>query len=302
MTRSPIGVIAISCAAIDDVIGWLMLALVSALSVSASLAGCASGRAPGVHDAGADGAVNGRRASLFALLALVGCRWLPRAPSTPMPVLRLPMQRDARAPLLVVMLPGVYSLPRDFVDEGFVPALRARGVAADVWIADSHRGYADNGTLLERLRDDVITPARQAGYARLWLVGISLGGFAALGVLRQQPQDVDGVLAIAPYVGRPALVQRVAATGGASAYARALTDADAEGTLWSWFGLAPDAVRDKVHLYTGRDDRFIAGQRLLAQRLAPDHVLEVPGDHDWPTWLALWTRWLERAAWPRHAA
>lgn len=35
MTRSALGVIAISCAAINDVIGWLMLALVSALSVSA---------------------------------------------------------------------------------------------------------------------------------------------------------------------------------------------------------------------------------------------------------------------------
>ena len=39
MTRSPLGVIAISCAAINDVIGWLMLALVSALSVSAFSAG-----------------------------------------------------------------------------------------------------------------------------------------------------------------------------------------------------------------------------------------------------------------------
>jgi Kef-type K+ transport system membrane component KefB len=35
LTRSALGVIAISCAAINDVVGWLMLALVSALSVSA---------------------------------------------------------------------------------------------------------------------------------------------------------------------------------------------------------------------------------------------------------------------------
>jgi Kef-type K+ transport system membrane component KefB len=35
MTRSALGVIAISCAAINDVVGWLMLALVSAFSVSA---------------------------------------------------------------------------------------------------------------------------------------------------------------------------------------------------------------------------------------------------------------------------
>jgi Kef-type K+ transport system membrane component KefB len=35
LTRSALGVIAISCAAINDVVGWLMLAIVSALSVSA---------------------------------------------------------------------------------------------------------------------------------------------------------------------------------------------------------------------------------------------------------------------------
>jgi hypothetical protein len=246
--------------------------------------------------------VIGRRASLLSLLALAGCRWLPRAPLAPMPVVRLPLAPDAQAPLLVVMLPGVYSLPADFVDEGFVGAMRARGFAADVWIADSHWGYADNGTLFERLRDDVLVPAQRAGYPRLWLVGISLGGFAALGLLRQHTQAIEGVLTIAPYVGRPALVQQVVAAGGAQAYARSPRGEEADSALWSWFGQAPDAVRDKVHLYTGSDDRFIAAQRLFAQRLPSDHVLEVPGDHDWPAWRVLWTRWLERAPWPRRAA
>src|SRR6185436_16677180 len=104
---------------------------------------------------------------LLSLPTLAGCRWLPRAPLVPMPVVRLPLARDGRAPLLVVMLPGVYTLPADFVDEGFVDALRSRGFAADVWIADSHWGYADNGTLFERLRDDVLAPAQRAGYSRL---------------------------------------------------------------------------------------------------------------------------------------
>jgi pimeloyl-ACP methyl ester carboxylesterase len=203
--------------------------------------------------------------------------------------------------LLVVMLPGVYSLPQDFVDEGFVRALRARGFAADVWIADAHRGYADNGTLLERLRDDVIAAARQAGYARIWLVGISLGGFASLGVLQRQPDAIEGVLAIAPYVGRPELLQQVAAAGGAAAYARSARAEDIEGSLWSALGRTP-AWSDKVHLYTGSQDRFIDGQRLLAALLPAEHVLELPGGHDWAAWHALWQRWLARAPWPRVAS
>ena len=83
--------------------------------------------------------------------------------------------------MLVVMLPGAYSVPRDFIDQGFVSRLHAQGFAVDVALADAHLGYAENGTLLERLRDDVIVPAQREGYRRIWLVGISLGGFASLG-------------------------------------------------------------------------------------------------------------------------
>jgi pimeloyl-ACP methyl ester carboxylesterase len=234
-------------------------------------------------------------------LALGGCRWLPRVAVVPMTVRRVPLSPQAQAPLLVVMLPGVYSLPRDFIDEGFVRTLHARGFAADVWLVDSHLGYVENGTLLERLHSDVIVPAQHLGYPRVWLVGISLGGFAALGLLRRQPDAVAGVLAIAPYVGRPELVQRVAAAGGAASYARAANPDDPEGSLWSWIGHAPAAQRDKIHLYSGSQDRFIEGQRLLAALLPRDHVLELPGDHNWPVWNALWQRWLARAPWPRSA-
>jgi pimeloyl-ACP methyl ester carboxylesterase len=238
-----------------------------------------------------------RRACCLSLAALAGCRWLPRAPVVPMAVLRQPLAPNAQAPLLVVMLPGVYSLPQDFVDEGFVRTLRAQRFAADVWLADSHRGYMENGTMLDRLRDDVIAPARHAGYRRIWLVGISLGGFTALGALRQQADAIDGVLAIAPYVGRPELVQQVAAAGGASAYAKAARD-DPEGLLWTWLGRTA-AAREKIHLYTGSQDRFIDGHRLLEALLPQDHVLEVPGAHNWPVWNVLWSRWLTRAPWPR---
>ena len=133
-----------------------------------------------------------------------GCR---AKPVVPMPVLRRPADAQRQASVLVVMLPGAYSVPRDFIDQGFVSRLHAQGFAVDVALADAHVGYAENGTLLERLRDDVIVPAQRDGYRRIWLVGISLGGFASLGSLMRQPDSIEGVLAIAPYVGSPALLQ-----------------------------------------------------------------------------------------------
>jgi len=234
--------------------------------------------------------------------AATGCAYLPREPVVPMPVLRRPFDAQRRADVLVVMLPGAYSWPTDFIDQGFVSRLQAQQFAVDVVIADAHLGYAENGTLLERVRDDVLLPAQRDGYRRIWLVGISLGGFASLGVLMRQPNAIEGVLTIAPYVGQPALLKQVSAAGGVVAYAeRAPPSDDLAAELWLWIGRSSPALRHKIHLYTGHDDRLITGQRLLESVLEADHVFEVPGGHDWPAWNALWTRWLTRAPWP-HAS
>jgi pimeloyl-ACP methyl ester carboxylesterase len=215
-------------------------------------------------------------------------------------VIRRPADAQRQASVLVVMLPGAYSVPSDSIDQGLVSSLRTHGLAVDVVLADAHLGYAGNGTLLERLRDDVLEPARREGYRRIWLVGISLGGFASLGLLMRHAQWIEGVLAIAPYVGSPALLRQVAAAGGASAYADTAHPAgDLEVDLWTWLGRSSAAQREPIHLYTGSQDRLISGQRLLAALLAADHVVEVPGDHDWPAWNTLWSRWLARAPWPR---
>jgi hypothetical protein len=229
---------------------------------------------------------------------LASCAWLPREAVVPMPVMRQNASPSRQAPVLVVMLPGAYSVPQDFIDQGFVAALRAQRFDVDVQLADAHLGYMENGSLLKRLRDDVLTPARQAGYRRIWLVGISLGGLASLGLLMEQTEQLEGIVAIAPYVGRPALVQQVAAAGGPAAFAkRARADDDLEAALWIWLGRSDRTVRDKIHLYIGSGDRLIQGHRLLGALLAADHVTEVPGRHDWPAWKALWSHWLERAPW-----
>ena len=236
--------------------------------------------------------------SCQGVLGMTGCAWLPREAVVPMPVIRLRADAQRRADVLVVMLPGAYSPPREFIDQGFVARLQQR-YAVDVVIADAHLGYAENGTLLERLRDDVLAPAQREGYHRIWLVGFSLGGFASLGLLMRQPEAIEGVLTIAPYVGPPELLRQVSAAGGAAAYAAAPhRDDDLQAQLWVWLGRADPAVRDKIHLNTGSDDRLIVGQRLLEGLLAADHVVEVPGEHDWPAWNALWSRWLARAPWP----
>ncbi len=261
----------------------------------------------------------------LAAFALSGCSLLPRTAVVPMPVLTPPGACSAAsgriAPVLLVMLPGAYSLPPEFVDEGFVALLRQRGVDADVQIVDSHLGYFSNGSVLTRLRDDVIAPARARGYRQIWLVGISLGGYGSLAYAAVHGNDpragIDGVVAIAPYLGGRRLLTEIQAAGGPVAWAATQPPVigdrmpsmaeggasdDAGREVWRW--LVAHAAGDRakalpVYLGFGTEDRLAEGHRLLAGVLLPSRVDRAPGGHDWPPWRDLWQQWLVRDLLPR---
>ena len=226
-----------------------------------------------------------------------------------MEVLRVPGHCTGRAPTLVVMLPGAYSRPPEFVEAGFPQALRAAGLAADICIADSHVGYYSDRSILRRLREEIVLPARAQGYRQIWLVGISLGGFGALGYAVRHGTEIDGVLAIAPYLGPRRLTQEIAAAGGPRAWRAAGLDASAPGTsdeldreLWRAFAAqdntatapARSGPRPPVYLGYGVDDRFADAHRRFAELLPATHVATAPGGHDWAAWRALWSAWVAR--------
>jgi pimeloyl-ACP methyl ester carboxylesterase len=241
--------------------------------------------------------------------AASACGWLPREAVVPMPVLREAGPCRLRAPTLVVMLPGAGSLPIEFVQEGFVDALRRSGAAADCAIADSHLGYFRDRSVFDRLRTDVVGPARAQGYRQVWLVGISLGGFGALAYGLRHGADIDGIVALAPYLGERALLREIADAGGPQAWQRTAAPPEAPGpggedparTLWRWLA-APPAGAPPVYLGFGSEDRLAVGHRLLAGALEPSRVTQVPGGHDWPPWRALWEQWLSRGLLPRDCA
>lgn len=253
----------------------------------------------------------GRRSLLgsVALVALGGCALPPTR--VPMDALRPPGLCAGRAPELVVMLPGAYSRPPEFIEEGFITLLRARGAAVDMVIADAHLGYFYERSVLVRLREDVILPARRQGYARIWLVGISLGGFAALSYGMRHGGEIDGILALAPFVGSRPVLQEIAAAGGPAPWREALrdqsraasTDTGTDGLereLWTWLvDRRSDSSAPPVYLGCGRDDRFIEASQLVATLLPADRFSTAAGGHDWPAWRDLWAGWLDRGLLPR---
>lgn len=237
----------------------------------------------------------------LAASALPGCGALFRPSPNTMDVLYDDRACPAtQAPVLLVLLPGAHMAPAELQAEGFVAALRQRQLAVDVAVPDAHLGYVYDGSILSRLHDDVVAPARAQGYRRIWLAGISLGGFVAMGYAFRHPGAIEGLVTLAPYLGRRPLVQAIAAAGGPAAWrktAQPRDAADLDHDLWMWLSAHP-ASAPPLYLGYGREDRFAEGHALLAGLLPADRVSTAPGGHDWAPWRQLWGQWLDRGLLP----
>ena len=256
--------------------------------------------------------VAARRFGGFLLLAMLtslgGCA-LWRPVTVPIGTLRLPAPCTVRPDTLLVMLPGSWSRPEEFVDEGMVAAVRERGIAADIVIVDAHVGYYSDRSIAVRLQQDVIGPARAQGYRHVWLLGISIGAFGSLIYAEGQPQLIDGIVVLGPYLGKRALTEELLAQGGLQRWRAptgALDPGDIDTIVWRWLhpyaGVVQPPQRPALYLGYGLDDRFRAGDDLLAAALPPSHVFTEQGGHDWAPWRALWGRALDVIPLPRDPA
>lgn len=199
------------------------------------------------------------------------------------------------AETLLILLPGAYDTPQELVHQGFAQAVQQRQLPVDLCLVDAHTGYYTGRDIVASLHRHVVRPARAQGYRRVWLSGISLGGYGALLFARQHASLIDGVFVMAAFLGRRDLPAAIAAGGGLLAWDGELAGADTEDlALWRWLrqhGGPP------LWLGYGEDDRFAMSNRLLAAALPPARVLRTPGGHDWAAWRRLWGRFLDARPW-----
>ncbi len=203
-------------------------------------------------------------------------------------LLRHPDPRPGNDRLLLVMLPGAGIAAEDFAAQGLVAAAQAGGQVVDAIAAKPDQLlYLEDAVALV-LRESVIAPARTAGYRRLWLLGISLGGMGALSCAAAHDAYFEGLILLAPFIGTHGTMAELIRAGGFAGWCPQTSAATpAERRILSWLqtrlGGAPGP---QIWLGHATQDRFAAGHRLLAAALPQGRTVLVEGGHDWAAWRA----------------
>jgi len=203
-------------------------------------------------------------------------------------------QPGRQAETLIILLPGALHQPEDFVREGFVDAVRNRGIAMDLLLAGLRFDHVADEQALPQLHAELVEPSLAAGYRHIWLAGISIGGYVAMNYADRYPGGMAGLFLVAPYPGNRMTTQEIAAAGGLLSWQPGeLAEGDTERRNWRWLqSHAKSGI--EVHLGYGAEDRFAPGHAMMAEALPAGRVDCVAGGHDWPAWRDLWQRFLDR--------
>lgn len=237
--------------------------------------------------------------ALIALLALciAGCTTIPTAPptTTPIPVLDYRADNSVRQNNLLVLLSGYGEDNNVFAKQGIIEEIYRRQLPFDVIAPDAHFGYYRTQTLEERLKEDVIEPARLQGYQHIWLAGFSMGGLGCILYLRKYPNDVDGILLTSPFLGWNSILSEIGNAGGVESWQRTSDDKeDWQRMLWSWIKKHDFSSEPPVWLgYGDKDELISTGPVFMAARLPAGRVFTVHGEHDIATFKSIFLHHLD---------
>jgi len=230
------------------------------------------------------------RLAICALLPLTlqasGCIGIA-ATEVPLPGIET-ADPDARHDTLVIMLPGRGDRAEAFINQGFQE--QGARLGFDTVAVDAHFGYYMKRSLLPRLHEDFVLPARSAGYKNVWLLGISMGGFGSLLYAAEHPHEVDGVILLAPYLGDRRLAEEIDAAGGLAAWSgEGPGFKDYEIGVWTWLQHATNGQQQTpVILGYGESDGSAKTHAVLGDALESTSVYTLEGGHKWTTWKPLW--------------
>lgn len=229
--------------------------------------------------------------TLIFAAALTGCFTIGNA-KKPITSILVPATEPAAERTLVIVLPGFGSDAEDLQEHKIGEAVHKSWPQADVLLTSATIADHARGTLINRLREDVIAPAREKGYKQIWLAGASVGGMGAVFYEHQYPGEMTGLVLLAPWLGSRDMLDEIRRAGGIREWdpgpvPAAVDDDNFQRELWrvvkNWSKDSASARR--VWLICGTEDRMLPTVRLLAPAIPAANYLELPGGHDWDTFV-----------------
>ncbi len=226
----------------------------------------------------------------------IGCQKEIRPTKVPLDTLWYRQDSGGTHKRLFVLLPGRDSVHEDFAKNGFMKKVRNRALDFDLVAVDAHLGYYMNKSLIGRLKEDVIDPAKKKGYTDIWLVGISMGSMASVFYLNNHPGDISGMLLLGPYLGEAKLLNEIQIAGGLEQWnPPEVADDDWQLELWQFLkSYTVNEAMPPVYVAYGTGDPYALGAEMLAPELPRDRVLTVFGGHTWGAWRPLWEAFLNK--------
>ena len=226
------------------------------------------------------------KAVACTLVVLGGCLGIPPTESTLPSIETVDSSTDSKS--LVVMLPGRGDRADAFIQAGFHEAGKQHGF--DTVAVDAHLGYYMERSLLDRLHEDIVLPAREAGYRDIWMLGISMGGLGALLYASEYPDEVDGVVLLAPFLGDRKAIEEIVSHGPLETWnGEGSGLEDYEVAIWSWIRDASQGPEPTpIVLGYGESDRMAPGYSKLLDFMKPSGIYTREGGHKWTTWRPLW--------------
>ncbi|QSX77575.1 alpha/beta hydrolase-fold protein [Agrilutibacter solisilvae] len=233
------------------------------------------------------------------LAALSGCAARGDA-SQPIPTALITApQKPTR---LVIVLPGRADDLEALRGSGIVQSVQSAWPDADVVLAALTMPYYRQGIAVQRLRSEVVLPARTRGYQEIWLAGASMGGMGTMLYDAHYPDELDGLILLAPYLGETSMIAEIDHAGGVASWdagpPQPITADTWQHELWrhiqGWTQRPASARR--VWLAYGEDDRLSRAMPFLLPALPAEQVLVRKGGHTWSVWSPAMNDILLRAA------
>jgi pimeloyl-ACP methyl ester carboxylesterase len=198
-----------------------------------------------------------------------------------LPSVRYPGMTGKRS--LVVLLPGFGGKGSHYETQGFLDEVWEREFEATMEVVDVKPTLYLGSRIVELLKTEVIEPAKAEGFEDIYLVGTSMGGHGVLLYATEYPEDVAGIVILAPFISGDTASEAIDEAGSLATWE------DCPFLAWKyacnlWKSLqvyvADSRNQKKVVLGFGTEDTFIDQCRILADALLPEQVFTVSGGHD----------------------